>query len=372
MFSDQFWNFRSEKFPVTTVFINRTDNPATVGARLGELVRHLRDAETPSDRAAAMSLRDDLDAISALKDRIEAEPAQAVAVFSCSGEGFFEYVPLGDPARDVSIVGTTPYYRPLRAARNSARSVVAIVDKRNSSIYMMNGYGTNLELQITETEEAKANYGGWHGYAERKARSHAEKIAHQHFQETADALFSMHKEKAFDHVIVGGHAQDIDEFVDTLHPYLRHLFAGSFVVDHHGLTPTSVTEHAMPIEDASRDASEERAIVELLDAAGTDSPHALGLVDAIKAANVRAIEKLIVCGPYVKDGTVCDECGWMARSDATCAACGETTRAVPDIVAEVIESTLAAGGTIQQVAVASQLDVHGIGAILRFRAPDSL
>lgn len=372
MFSDQFWNFRSDKFPVTSVFINRTDNPSTMGARLGELLRYLRDSETPSDHAAAMSLRHDLEAIAALKDRIEMEHAAAVAVFSCSGEGFFEYVPLGDSARDVSIVGATPYYRPLRAARNSARSAVAVVDQRNSSIYMMNGYGTNLELQITEEVEAKANYGGWHGYAERKARSHAEKIAHQHFQETADALFSMHKEKEIDHVIVGGHAQHIDEFVDTLHPYLRHVFAGSFVVDPHGLTPTMVTEHAMPLEDASRDASEERAIADLLDVVGVGGPHALGLVDAIKAANVRAIEKLIVCGPYVKDGTVCDACGWLDRSDDTCAACGETTRAVPDVVAEVIESTLASGGTVQQVAVASQLDMHGVGAVLRFKVPESL
>lgn len=372
MFSDQFWNFRSDKLPVTSVYINRTDNPTTVSARLGELVRNLRDSEQPSDHAAAMSLRDDLDAISALKDRIETEHAAAVAIFSCSGESFFEYMPLADPARDVSVVGATPYYRPLRAARNSARSAVAIVDKRNASIYIMNGYGTNLELEINAAEESKANYGGWHGYAERKARSHAEKIAHQHFQETADALFTMHKETPIDHVIVGGHAQDIDEFVDTLHPYLRHVFSGSFVVDLHGLTPAIVTDHAMPIEDASRDASEEQAVSELLDTVGVGNPHALGLVDVIKAANVRAIEKLIVCGPFVKDGTVCDACGWLARVGATCAACDAPTRDVPDVVSEVIEATLAAGGSVQQVAVASQLDMHGIGAHLRFNVPESL
>jgi len=372
MFTDQFWNFRSDKFPVTSVYINRTDNPASVGPRLGELLRDLRDGAVGLDHAAAMSLREDLEAIGGLKDRIELEHAAAVAVFACSGEGFLEYVPLGDAARDVSVLSSSPYFRPLRAARNSARSVVAVVDKRTSSIFVMNGYGTTLESKITEDENLKHNYGGWQGYAERRARSHADEQAHRHYQETADALFSLHKEKPIDHVIVGGHAQQIDEFVETLHPYLQHVYAGSFVVDPHTMTTSIVTELAMPIENASRDASEHRVVEDLLDAAGAGAPTALGLGDCIKAANVRAIDKLVVSGPFVVEGTICDACGWIARTSEPCAACGEAVRPVTDVVAEVIEAALSGGGTVTQVAVASRLDSHGLGASIRFPIPDSL
>ena len=78
MFTDQFWNFRSDKFPVTSLYINRTDNPSSVGPRLGELLRDLRNNADGLDHAAAMSLREDLEAIAGLKDRIELEHAPAV------------------------------------------------------------------------------------------------------------------------------------------------------------------------------------------------------------------------------------------------------------------------------------------------------
>ncbi len=132
------------------------------------------------------------------------------------------------PRRDVAITGPTPYLRPLRAARDIARSAVTIVDRRTARIYMMNGQGTTLEQEIVESEELKSNYGGWHGYEERSARAHADRVASRHFRATAEALFEIHKDKPIKYLMVGGHREHADDFVNTLHPYLRNLHVGNF------------------------------------------------------------------------------------------------------------------------------------------------
>ena len=42
---------------------------------------------------------------------------------------------------------------------------------------------------------------------------------------------------------------------------------------------------------------------------------------------------------------------------------------VEDVVAAVMEATVAAGGRVFQIGVASPLDVEGIGALTRFSVP---
>jgi hypothetical protein len=46
--------------------------------------------------------------------------------------------------------------------------------------------------------------------------------------------------------------------------------------------------------------------------------------------------------------------------------CGAPTFAVDDVVASVMDATVSAGGRVQQIDVASPLDVEGIGALTRF------
>ena len=369
MFTDQFWTFSSPKFPVLSVYLNRTDNPASISPRLTDLLKPIRESASGLDHAAAMSLRDDIDAVLGLREKLELDPAPAAAIFACGGEGFFHHEQLSTSSRDVAMLGPSPYVRPLRASRDAARSAVAIVDRRTSRIFIMNGKGTTLEQEIVESEELKANYGGWHGYEERSARSHADRVASRHFRVTAEAIFNIHKEKPIDFLMVGGHQEHVDDFVSTLHPYLQHLHAGNFTVDPRTLTARTVTDLAAPLEKQARDAQESDLVTALLDRAGAGRPTAMGISDCIAAANVRAIDKLVVSGPFVKAGAVCDACGWLARDGAECVACGAPTRQTSDIVAELIEAALRDGGTVRQVMVASRLDAEGVGASLRFPVP---
>jgi peptide chain release factor subunit 1 len=129
------------------------------------------------------------------------------------------------------------------------------------------------------------------------------------------------------------------------------------------------------VESLERKAINEREtgrVRDLLDTAGAGGAAVLGLSDVLKAANARAIDRLIVAGSYAKEGAVCDGCGWLSRNGSECPVCGSQTRRTDDVVDEIIEATIGESGDVLQVSIASPLDQQAIGAVLRFPLPDGM
>ena len=66
---------------------------------------------------------------------------------------------------------------------------------------------------------------------------------------------------------------------------------------------------------------------------------------------------------------MCSNCGSLGRTGTTCPVCGNTMFGVDDVVAAAMDATVAAGGRVFQISVASPLDVDGVGALTRFAVP---
>ena len=128
---DRIRQFTNSTFPVLSVYVTRVGisrNRTSTGAKLSELLRPMREMAEGGELSheAAMSLRSDVKAIQSLADRIDADPAPAVAVFSCHGAGWSEYVSLNKPVWDVARVGNRAYLRPLRVAETEFRSAAVM------------------------------------------------------------------------------------------------------------------------------------------------------------------------------------------------------------------------------------------------------
>lgn len=95
----------------------------------------------------------------------------------------------------------------------------------------------------------------------------------------------------------------------------------------------------------------------------------LGLPDVVAAANVQAIDSLVVAGPFTRSGTICDKCGHLARNGDGCPVCGAELFHIDDLVGAVMEATVGSGGSVHQLSVASPLDREGVGALTRFPLP---
>ena len=92
----------------------------------------------------------------------------------------------------------------------------------------------------------------------------------------------------------------------------------------------------------------------------------VGLGATLEAVNTQAVETLVVAGPFTRDGSVCNQCGHLSRTEDTCLVCNAAMFAVDDIVGAVMDATVTSGGSVFQIDVASPLDSGGIGALTRF------
>jgi len=86
----------------------------------------------------------------------------------------------------------------------------------------------------------------------------------------------------------------------------------------------------------------------------------------LDASNAQAVDTLVVAGSFTRDGSMCNQCGHLTRNGETCPVCNAEMFRVDDIVGAVMEATVAAGGSVFQIDVASPLDGQGIGALTRF------
>lgn len=352
----------TSSYPVLSVYLNRVDIPARgVAARLEDLLKPYR-ARGFDDRDATMSLRRDVDHITNLAERIEADPAKCVAMFACSGEDFLEYVSLPQPAWDIAMVDRRPYLRPMRYGSTEYRSAAVVVESRRSVVFCS---GDEFEEygEVVEEGVRKKNYGGFSGYAEHNVRRHAEETWQKHLKETADLVFSLFQERSFDFLFVGGHNEQIDAFVEVLHPYVKDRFAGEFIVDPHTMTPAEVRDKVQALEAQARRQREIDEVRAIYDIAASSGLAVVGLPASLDAANAKAVERLVVVGTYLKPGTVCPACGFLSLEATTCPACGTGMIGGSDVVNELAESVVDAGGSFLQV-----LDdgSEAIGATLRF------
>ena len=350
----------SATYPVLSVYLNK--GPA-LGAQLTDVLKPIKELEL--DRAQEMSLRADIEKISDL--RLERETAPAIGIFSCEGEGWFHIERLSRSVSDYATVGRRPYLRPMRTLPRNTRTKIAVVESRSASLWLMEAGQIRRVEDIVVDETVKKNYGGWQGYAERKARAHSDELVHRHYRETAEGLFALHQRKPFNYIIVGGHKTDTHEFVESLHPYLRNLVAGEFVIDPHTITAAAVLEKAAALEAAAERNRRANIVSSIMDARGSTGKAAVGIAELIDGANLKALQSLVVVtdSPRVP-GAVCDECSWLSREGGECLGCGAEMRPVADVVDELIEAVVRDSGLVEGIGPDTALDEYGAGGLLRF------
>jgi peptide chain release factor subunit 1 len=93
----------------------------------------------------------------------------------------------------------------------------------------------------------------------------------------------------------------------------------------------------------------------------------LGLAETLQSCNAQAVDTLVVGGTFTRPGVICNQCGFLARVGEVCPVCSAPMFALEDVVAAAMDATVNGGGAVHQIEIASQLDVDGVGAIIRFQ-----
>lgn len=362
---DRIAGLRSPQGALISVYASRP-SPGGFGALLSDLIKPLRDKAETRDRAVLKSVRADTERIHGLADQLELDSAPGYAVFASSLDDTFVLEPLDYPAQNVSTLGPRPYMRPLRAAPRELRAGVIVADQTRARTFVaVAGHIDEISEPIA-TDPGNKSYGGFSGYDEHTVRARAGELAAKVWREASERLLERHLERPFDYIAIGSHEETVDEIARILHPYLSRLKRETFVS-----SPTKVALPGLRAEIAALDRrvrkDRQGALAgRVCDTAWSGGNAVLGLNDVLDAANTQAIDTLVVAGPFARSGAMCNSCGHLARNGTQCPVCGNDLFSVDDVVGAAMDATVAAGGSVYQISVASPLDNEGVGALTRF------
>jgi peptide chain release factor subunit 1 len=110
-------------------------------------------------------------------------------------------------------------------------------------------------------------------------------------------------------------------------------------------------------------------VAEVLEKQAAGGLAAVGLEPCLWAGSVSAIGRLLVHDEATAPGVVCEQSGWLGETSDTCPICGEPTRKSEDVIDELAQAVIDAGGTVEHVFADTPLTEHLVAADLRFPLP---
>lgn len=360
---DPIAKLRSPVGTLISAYVSR--RPPATRAALVELLKPLRN-NANHERSQDKSIRADAERILELASRIETDTAPAAAIFASHHDGVFEYLPLTDSVDDVATIGPRPHLRPLRAQPRPMRVGALVADSSRARTYLMSGGGLHELGEELSADRGKDNYGGFAGYEEQRIRARADEVSAQLWRQAGRRLLEAHQDQPLELIVVGGHEEAFEAMDAQLHAYLQNLPQGRVLVDSHTVTRSELLDMMTQQVDNERRRREEELLEYLVAEVARGGGAVAGLADVLTACNAHAVDRLAVAGPFAKPGVLCDSCGWLGRTGMECPVCAAETFHVEDVVSAAMDATVEAGGRVDIVSVASQLDASGVGALLRF------
>ncbi|WP_454194813.1 baeRF10 domain-containing protein [Nocardia sp. Marseille-Q1738] len=363
---------RGHGIPIVSMYAHVPVDP---GDRSGLLsrVNSMADEVNPMakdrsmERAARLSVRADLERF---RETVRSDYWQpgAVAMFSCSGKGLFEAVQLPHAVRDRLVVDHTAWTRPMLAVLEEyARCCVAVVDRASALVW---------ELFADEIEEARAiadralrspNFAG--NRLENRVHHKVQELAKRHYRRTAGELAELFDADDYDLLAVGGHRDEIPQFLDTLSRELRQRVAGTFTVDPNTVTLGELRQDATEIVARYERDIDVRLVGELLAKVATEGQATLGVANCLRACSVKGVATQLIQDAAMVDGLVCDSCGWLGLSGDECPVCGDAVSQTEDILDELAQCVIDEGGSVRHVKADTEVKEHLAAAELRFPLP---
>jgi peptide subunit release factor 1 (eRF1) len=371
---DRVTRFHGGKLPVVSVYLGL--DPALQGrsslvTRASSLLHQIRPMakDHSVDHEARLSVRGDIERIE-LQLAEERQKPGAIAIFSCSGVGFYEEIELPRRVRDRIVVDTTPWVRPMVAVLDEYhRTCVLILDKEKARTWEL--YQGDLDETSEVLDEAlrKPDYAGWHGLEEYRVRNKDEELAKRHFRRVASVLDAFYRAGRFELLAIGGHDHEVPAFLGFLPHRLRGSVAGSFTIDPHTATIADIRASADAVVDQYQRDEERSLVAEVFEKEAAGGNATVGLEDTLWAGSLAAIQRLLVQEDATAPGVVCDESGWLAESGDTCLICGQPTRKTDDVVDELTQAVIDTGGTVEHVIADTPLRDQVAAADLRYPLP---
>jgi peptide chain release factor subunit 1 len=353
--------------PVTSLYLDvdgrRYPRRGDYLRRGEDRARRACDEVDRTDREAFGSVCRDVQRVTAfLSEEFERKGStRGLALFSCSGAGLWEAIPVSRSVRDRLVVGPRPHVLPLEAVLEMAETFCTVIVDREKARILISSLGEIEEVShVLDEVPGRHDQGGW---AQARLQRHIEDHVQRHLKHVADTLFRIQEDRRFDHLILAGSDQTVAELERELHDYLGRAILGRVSLPL-SASLEDVLERASALERELEDRREREAVDRLVGEASSGRA-VTGMAGTLSAVEENRAETLVVRDGLEVAGVRCPSCGHLATNGSRCELCGTSTQEVPDLVEEVVEAALRHRCSVETVRDGATLP-GGIGALLRF------
>lgn len=341
--------------------------PSDYRRQLERLVRQAREAGNSSAGrpAGATEVAEDLDRIQAyVGGGLDRSGIRGLAIFSCSGAGWWEVIDLAVPVRDQLVVNQSPQLAQLELlCEQHRRFAVLLADRQRARVLVVQmGEMVRSEECFDALPRHEDDGGDWD---RDHVHHHQAAAAQHHLRRAAGLAFSVLQDDGFDHLILGTPEEMVSDLRHELHSYLRDRVVAARPIP---LTAKDreIRQIVQEVEEELRHSQEAAVVSELREGMATG----MGVADlaAVLAALVeRRVATLVVSTGFAAPGWRCPTCDHLAGVGRRCPVCPGDMDQVDDVVEEAIGLTLSRGGRVVTCRDNADLDVLGrIGALLRY------
>jgi peptide chain release factor subunit 1 len=348
--------------PVLSVYLNTEPsegNADTLKRRLRSMLKEI-------------NLTDDVQAIERFFDHEYNWSGKGVAVFSCTRENFFRAYPLAVPVRNLIHISDRPSVKVLAALLDNYGGYgVVLVDKQGARLFSFHmGELSEQEGVLGETVKRAKHGGGASSVPGRRgsgvATRSVDEVVDRNMKEAAEFAVHFFESNHVRRVLIGGTDENTKLFCTLLPKAWQSLVMGTFPMSmtaSHNDVRTRALELGMQAEFER----EKRLIDRLVTLAAKKSGAVTGLEETLEAVNQGRVQTLIISEGYRKNAFRCKSTGLLTtKPDELCSGEDEIEK-VYDVVDLVVNQVMRAGGDVEVILSAGELDqVGSIGAIVRY------
>jgi len=368
-------NFQSGDFFTTSFFLDTSKNRLSKkeiqlsfknlinsgGARLGRL---------SLPKSQKESIFQDLDKIKAFGSRnLPAYNYVGLAIFSCSGLGYWQEFHLVKSPRNLIAFDRNPYVRPLSAILNEYhRTCLLTFDGKEAKWYEIYMGEIRLLENLKGDVPSKTKEGGWEGYSSKRIERHRASRVHDFLKQIAQTTFRLMQDDTYDWLFLGCQDEHCLELEPLLHPYAKKKLKSRIKIKP-GDSTGKILQEALAVKDLLKKQEKDEIIKRFQAELERDGLAVSGLGYTLRKLNRGEVQTLLVARNFSQPGRSCPRCNFLFEDEAVCPSCQIETNPLVDLIDEAVQTALNSSCEVKHLNPPSQLDRYGhIGAFLRFKA----
>ncbi|UCH71685.1 MAG: hypothetical protein JSW62_04615 [Thermoplasmatales archaeon] len=294
-----------------------------------------------------------------IEENIKKIVSDNIAIFSSKKHDFLSHVSLPIKVKNLLIVDSSPYIRPLARIHDEWESFTLVLISSNyAKIY-------SISLgKIEDTKKLSADIMNKHkkgGCSQARFNRLRKGAISAFLSDVVEAL----QEKADDRIIVAGPGTAKNQFLDILPKDIKDKIVDIInisIEDEKKLLKESI----YLISEREKRKSQE-AVQHLREEILKDGLAVYGLEDTLNAVKNGQVELLVIEKDYKLRGWICENCQVVKEGvKSTCPYCGKKTSEV-DVLEEILEFAERTDAEIEFTDDKEIANLGHIGAILRFK-----